>query len=78
MLDQVSLTPDADEVRHAFTKAIPDPEVQPTMAVPDAGRVLGLGRASSYEAARLGTIPTIRVGRRLVVPTAKFRTLLGL
>ena len=40
-----------------------------TMTVPDAGRVyFSLGRNSSYEAARRGDIPTIRIGRLLRVP----------
>ena len=76
MLDQASVDP--GRIRESVHRMVPDPEVQPTMTVPDAGRALGLGRASSYEAARAGTIPTIRIGRRLAVPTAKFRTLLGL
>ncbi|WP_371517719.1 helix-turn-helix domain-containing protein [Kitasatospora sp. NBC_01300] len=58
--------------------ALPDPQVQPTMTVPEAGRLLGLERAASYNAARRGDIPTITVGRRLLVPTAKMRVLLGL
>ncbi|MFB8235568.1 helix-turn-helix domain-containing protein [Kitasatospora purpeofusca] len=58
--------------------ALPDPQVQPTMTVPQAGRYLGLQKAASYNAARRGEIPTISVGRRLLVPTAKLRALLGI
>ena len=51
----------------------------PTLTVEQAGLVLGLGRSSAYEAARLGTIPTVRLSpRRVVVPTAALRSLLGL
>jgi hypothetical protein len=40
-----------------------------TMTVPDAGRrYFDLGRNASYEAARRGDIPTIRIGRLLRVP----------
>jgi hypothetical protein len=40
-----------------------------TLAVPDAGRrYFDLGRNASYEAARRGDIPTIRIGRLLRVP----------
>jgi hypothetical protein len=40
-----------------------------TMTVPEAGRVyFDLGRNASYEAARRGDIPTIRIGRLLRVP----------
>jgi hypothetical protein len=39
-----------------------------TMSVPEAGRTyFNLGRNASYEAARRGDIPTIRVGRLLRV-----------
>jgi hypothetical protein len=42
-----------------------------TMSVPDAGyKFLGLGRNSSYEAAKAGVIPTIAVGSKLRVPIA--------
>ena len=57
---------------------IPDPRIQPTMSVPDAGRYFGLGRDSSYAAAKRGDIPTLRIGRRLVVPTASVLAILGL
>jgi excisionase family DNA binding protein len=39
-----------------------------TLSVPEAGRWLGIGRNASYEAARRGEIPTIRIGRLLRVP----------
>jgi len=42
-----------------------------TMTVPQAGRqYFDLGRNASYEAARRGDIPTIRIGRLLRVPVA--------
>jgi len=40
-----------------------------TMSIPEAGSLyLGLGRHSSYVAAKRGDIPTIRVGKLLRVP----------
>lgn len=45
--------------------------------VPTAADLLGISRSSGYEAARRGELPTIRLGRRLVVPVAKLRTMLG-
>jgi hypothetical protein len=51
----------------------------PTADVPDVGRVcFGLSRNGSYEAARRGDFPTIKVGRLTKVPTASLRRLLGL
>jgi hypothetical protein len=35
---------------------------------PDAGRTIGLGRLATYEAAKSGQIPVLRIGRRLLVP----------
>ncbi len=36
--------------------------------VEQAGEILGLSRPSAYQAALRGEIPTIRLGRRLIVP----------
>jgi hypothetical protein len=42
-----------------------------TMSVPAAGkRYFDLGRNASYEAARRGDLPTIRIGKLLRVPIA--------
>jgi hypothetical protein len=42
-----------------------------TISVPEAGRrYYGIGKNASYDAARRGDIPTIRVGRLLRVPVA--------
>ncbi len=39
------------------------------LSVPEAGRMyLNLGRNASYEAAHRGDIPTIKIGRKIVVP----------
>ena len=48
-----------------------------TLTVPEAGRVyFDLGRNASYEAARRGDIPTIRIGRLLRVPVAALERML--
>ncbi|MGC3953416.1 MAG: hypothetical protein QM804_04040 [Propionicimonas sp.] len=46
--------------------------------VPIAGRAIGLGRDASYAAAARGDIPSLRIGRRLVVPVPQFLRLLGI
>lgn len=48
-----------------------------TVSVEEAARLLGVGRGLAYEAARRGEIPTIRLGRRLLVPRARLLALLG-
>jgi hypothetical protein len=40
--------------------------------VPEAGRLLGLGRNAAYDAAKRGDIPTLRIGRLLLVPKIPF------
>jgi hypothetical protein len=43
-----------------------------TLTVPEAGReYFNLGRNASYEAARRGDIPTIKIGRLLRVPVVQ-------
>jgi excisionase family DNA binding protein len=39
-----------------------------TYDVPEAGRLLGLGRNAAYEAVRTGQLPVIKIGSRLLVP----------
>ena len=53
-------------------------DAQPkTLTVPEAGRVhFDLGRNASYEAARRGEIPTIRIGRLLRVPVLALERML--
>ena len=47
-----------------------------TLTVPQAAQMLGIGRSAAYEAARTGQIPTLRIGRRLVVPIKALERLL--
>ena len=58
---------------------LPAASDRPTLSIAEAGRFLGLSRTAAYRAATSGHIPTIRTSEhRFVVPTAAFRTLLGL
>ena len=52
-----------------------DQEVH-TISVEEAGKRLGIGRSGAYGAAARGQIPTIKLGRRLVVPLAALQMLL--
>jgi len=40
--------------------------------------LLGISRSAGYRAAATGDLPTIRLGRRLYVPTARLCALIGL
>lgn len=44
-----------------------------TMSVPAAGALLGLTRNKAYDAAKDGTIPTVKFGKLLKVPKKAFR-----
>jgi excisionase family DNA binding protein len=48
-----------------------------TYSVPEAGRIVGLGKNASYDAARRGELPVLRFGRILRVPRAALERLLG-
>jgi excisionase family DNA binding protein len=48
-----------------------------TLSVPEAGRkYFNLSREGSYEAARRGELPTIRIGRLLRVPVRALEAML--
>lgn len=47
-----------------------------TITVAQAARMLGISRGLAYEMARQGTIPTLRFGRRIVVPCKAIERLL--
>jgi excisionase family DNA binding protein len=44
--------------------------------VPEAGEMLGLSRNASYEAAKRGDLPTIKIGKLIRVPKAAFHAML--
>ena len=41
-----------------------------TMTIEQVAKKLGIGRNNAYEAAHCGQIPTIRIGKRFLVPIA--------
>jgi excisionase family DNA binding protein len=44
--------------------------------VPEAGRLLGLTRNGSYQAAARGDFPTIKIGKLIRVPKAAFHAMI--
>ena len=42
-----------------------------TVTVDEAAKLLGIGRTLAYEAVRVGDLPTIRIGRRILIPVAE-------
>lgn len=52
-------------------------EASPVLTVEEAAKMLRIGRSNAYEAVKTGDIPTIRVGRRILVPRARLMALLN-
>ena len=47
-----------------------------TVTIPEVAEALGIGLNQAYEAAKRGEIPTIRIGKRILVPKAALDRLL--
>lgn len=48
-----------------------------TITVTEAAVWLGISRQSAYQAVREGSIPSIRLGRRIVIPVHALEAMLG-
>ena len=48
-----------------------------TLTIEEAAQELGISRNGAYQAAGRGELPTIRIGRRLLVPRAALAQMLG-
>ena len=46
-------------------------------SITEAAALLGVGRTLAYAMAKAGDLPTVRLGRRLVVPRAQLERLLA-
>ena len=46
------------------------------ISIPEAAETLGIGVSKAYEAANSGEIPTIRIGKRILVPVAALERML--
>jgi excisionase family DNA binding protein len=53
------------------------PDERQTLSLPEAGKILGIGRSSIFKAAARGYVPTIRIGRRVLVSKLAFQRLLA-
>jgi excisionase family DNA binding protein len=49
-----------------------------TLSLAEAGQMLGLSRAFAYELAARGELPTIRLGRRVMIPKVALLAMVGL
>jgi excisionase family DNA binding protein len=48
-----------------------------TYTIAEAAELLGIGRNCAYESAKSGSLPVIRLGKRLLVPRAALDRLLA-
>ena len=53
------------------------PPERRVVTLSEAAAILRISRGSAYEAVKRREIPTIRIGRRLPVPTAALERMLG-
>ncbi|MDP9335727.1 MAG: helix-turn-helix domain-containing protein [Actinomycetota bacterium] len=65
------------EERGAHGKTRARPTGRLTFTVDEVALALGISRSSAYECAKRGDIPTVRLGRRIVIPRRAVRALLG-
>jgi len=50
---------------------------QKVLTIMEVSRILRLSRNATYEGVWSGDIPSVKVGRRILVPVAGLRTMLG-
>jgi hypothetical protein len=60
-----------DELLKALTDKL-------SVSVETAGKAFNLSRNKAYDACKSGQIPSIRIGGKIVVPTAPLRKMLGI
>jgi excisionase family DNA binding protein len=54
-----------------------EPFERRTLSVSEAARILGISRAHAYDCVRTGDLPSIALGRRVVVPRQALEELLA-
>jgi excisionase family DNA binding protein len=60
-----------------WLKMLQDKDEKLVLSVDEARRILGLSRGLTYEAIRNGEIPSVRIGRRILIPRAALERLLA-
>lgn len=65
-----------DAVEPEITSAASTDLPRLTMSAEEVAAMLGLSRAKVYEAIQTGQLPSVRIGRRVLVPTRRLEQLL--
>jgi excisionase family DNA binding protein len=53
------------------------PPIRLTMSIAEAAELIGISRTTAYELAQSGEPPTVRLGRRILVPVNQLAETLG-
>lgn len=56
-----------------MTAVVPDPLEQPLLRAEEVATILGCGRTAVHDAIARGEVPSVRIGARVLVPTAALR-----
>ena len=54
-----------------------DPQARQVFNVLEVAEILGLGRSATYEAVKNGSIPSVRIERKIMIPKEGLRRLLA-
>ena len=54
-----------------------DDDLPPILTVEQTAKLLGISRGLAFAAVRSGDIPSVRIGRRILVPRERLRQMLG-
>lgn len=69
------------KMTNVFGKAsvvtIDDVRGRPTVTVDEAAAFLGISRGAAYQAVRVGEINSLKIGRRVVIPTNPLLAMVG-
>jgi excisionase family DNA binding protein len=66
-----------DDPQEVSVSSLELSSLPPTIKVEEAAMLLGISRSAAYRAAKAGQLRTLRMGRRVLVPTAPLLRLLG-
>ncbi len=66
------------ERRRLYSRQVrnPPPRRRLTLTVEEAAQLLGISRASAYEAIRRREIPSLRIGKRILIPRSQLERLI--
>ena len=58
-------------------KVVMTEQLSPTLTVPEAAQLLGISTWLAFQAVRRGELPSVRLGRRILIPRARLHAWLA-